>query len=126
MIQAQVLVTDPQAGPCAYVTIRENQEAPSPSDLLIFLRQSLPAFTLPRDVTLDRIQSRLKGKGADIFDLYLRYGTMTRKQAAGLLGCNDRSHKFSYGMQSLRIDKNEYLQVDGANSTKGQQMLILT
>lgn len=75
---------------------------------------------------VDRIKSRLKGKGAEIFDLYLRYCTMTRKEAAALLGCNDRSHKFSYGMQSLRIDKNEYLEVDGVNSSKGHQMLILT
>ena len=75
---------------------------------------------------VDRLKSRLKDKGGDILDLYLKYGTMTRKQAAALLGCNDRSHKFSYGMQSLRIEKNEYLEIDGANSTKGHQVLVLT
>ena len=73
-----------------------------------------------------RVKSRLKGKGPETLDLYRKYGTATRRQAASALGCNDRSHSFSYGFQSLRIKKNELLVHDGSSSTKGEKMLVLT
>jgi len=74
----------------------------------------------------ERLKSRLKGKGSEVFDLLLAHGTFTRKEGAAALNCNDRSHNYSYGLQSLRIKGREIVVVDAENSTKGKQMLVLS
>lgn len=51
----------------------------------------------------DRIKKRLKNeKAVQIFDLLLKHGSLGRTELSTLLHCNDRSHKFSYGLQGLR------------------------
>ena len=74
----------------------------------------------------ERLKSRLKGKGPEIFDLFLAHGTMSRKEGAAAIGVSDRSHSYSYGLQSLRIKGREIVVVDAENSTKGNQMLVLS
>jgi hypothetical protein len=42
-----------------------------------------------------------KPKAKVIFDLLLQYGTLTRTELSNIIGMNDRSHSFSYGLQEL-------------------------
>lgn len=50
-----------------------------------------------------RIKKRLKNdRGREIFDLLLTHGSLSRKELSTILHCNDRQHKFSYGLQDLK------------------------
>jgi len=69
----------------------------------------------------ERIKKRLlNDKAVQIFDLLLQYGSLGRKELSTLLHCNDRQHKFSYGLKDLRtknlVEKNNnmFSLTDGA------------
>mmetsp|Transcript_14135 Transcript_14135/g.30819 ORF Transcript_14135/g.30819 Transcript_14135/m.30819 type:complete len:257 (-) Transcript_14135:14-784(-) len=52
-----------------------------------------------------------------IFDLLLKHGSLSRKELATLLRCNDRSHGFSYGLKDLK--GREIVEADESSSMKG-------
>ena len=50
-----------------------------------------------------RIKKRLiNDKSVQIFDLLLAHGSLSRKEISTILRCNDRQHKFSYGLKDLK------------------------
>lgn len=72
-------------------------------------------------------QQKLKKKlinkqGVHIFDLLLRHGSLTRRELAGLIGTNDRSHTFSYAHQQLK-KKLELIEEDSTSGCKGKLRL---
>jgi hypothetical protein len=69
----------------------------------------------------ERIKKRLLNKAAvQIFDLLTTYGSLTRKELATIIGVNDRSHAFSYGLKDI---KNKGLAVENADAGKGKLCL---
>lgn len=59
-----------------------------------------------------RIKKRLINiRGAEIFDLLLEHGSLSRNELSGILGVSDRTHKFSYALQQLK--QKEYVESDG-------------
>jgi len=72
----------------------------------------------------DRIKSKLKKKGPEIFDLLLDRPLQTRKELASTLGVGDGTHYFSYALKELK--DLGYVVVDAKNSKKGKKLLLLS
>ena len=54
----------------------------------------------------ERIKKKLLNKKAvQIFNMLLKYGSLSRKELSTLLHCNDRQHEFSYGLKDLKTRK---------------------
>jgi len=71
----------------------------------------------------EHIKKRLLNKYAvKIFELLLKYGSLTRMELAMLIGCNDRMHNFSYGLQDLVKVKN-LVEQDSAGTNKSKLRL---
>jgi hypothetical protein len=51
----------------------------------------------------ERLKKRLlNDKAREMFDALLKYGCLSRKELSTIIGVNDRSHAFSYGLRSLK------------------------
>jgi hypothetical protein len=62
-----------------------------------------------------RLKKRmLNDRAVQIFELLLKHGPLSRRELSSMLHCNDRQHKFSYGLKDLKT-KNlvEVVEVDG-------------
>lgn len=73
----------------------------------------------------ERLKKRFKRKKASLlFDLLLKYGSLTRYELAGLAGEKDRSHNFSYSLQELRKQK-KLVEVDpNSKGSKGKKLRL--
>lgn len=62
-----------------------------------------------------KLQLDGKYKGAQIFDLLHKDGAKSRKELAEMMGMNDRSHSFSYGLKELKVLGYVGPSVEGSN-----------
>lgn len=64
-----------------------------------------------------RIKKRLiNDRSVQIFDLLLTHGSLSRKELSTILRCNDRQHKFSYGLKDLK--SKALVEADGSADKK--------
>jgi len=66
----------------------------------------------------------MNNRTEQIFDLLLKYGSMSRKELAATIGISDRGAPFSYGLRQLK--EFGYVVVDEKNSERGRKALMLS
>ena len=64
----------------------------------------------------------LNDKARTMFDSLLKYGALTRTELALIVGVNDRSHAFSYGLKDLKT--KELVKVVAKSSGKGKGLIL--
>ena len=66
----------------------------------------------------------MNNRTVQIFDLLLKYGSLTRKELAATIGISDRGGPFSYGLRQLKC--LGYVVVDEKASERGKKVLKLS